>query len=227
MLDVHLPHKRFHGFWDFLIHLFTITVGLFIAVQIESCVEWRHHVHLAEEARTSLRAEITSNLNSFRGIKASVEKHRKELDEDILELQAFMAHPNDPKAQPHNLIVSFAGVSLDETAWRTAQSTGALNYMPYDEAQRYVNIYQALDQYQKASDRPMEDLGVIGGILADEMPNSKTPFTIEESVPLTRKLGEMRWHLGLLSAVVDANIELDSAFLENRTPKNNFNVDMK
>ncbi len=44
MLDVHLPHKL-HGFWEFLLHLFTITVGLLIAVQIESFVEWRHHLH--------------------------------------------------------------------------------------------------------------------------------------------------------------------------------------
>jgi glycerol-3-phosphate dehydrogenase len=49
MLDVHLPHKGIHGFWEFFIHLFTITVGLLIATQIESCMEWRHHVHVAEE----------------------------------------------------------------------------------------------------------------------------------------------------------------------------------
>jgi len=30
-----------HGFGEFLLHLFTITAGLLIAVQIESCVEWR------------------------------------------------------------------------------------------------------------------------------------------------------------------------------------------
>jgi hypothetical protein len=41
MLDVHLPHKL-HGFGEFLLHLFTISVGLLIATQIESCVEWRH-----------------------------------------------------------------------------------------------------------------------------------------------------------------------------------------
>jgi hypothetical protein len=28
MLDVHAPHERVHGFRDFLVHLFTITIGL-------------------------------------------------------------------------------------------------------------------------------------------------------------------------------------------------------
>jgi len=55
MLDIHLPHKSIRGFSEFLIHLFTITVGLLIAVQIESFVEWRHHLHLAEEARVAMR----------------------------------------------------------------------------------------------------------------------------------------------------------------------------
>ncbi len=32
MLDIHLPHKSIRGFSEFLIHLFTITVGLLIAV---------------------------------------------------------------------------------------------------------------------------------------------------------------------------------------------------
>jgi hypothetical protein len=32
MLDVHLSHKPLHGVWEFLLHLFTITVGLLIAI---------------------------------------------------------------------------------------------------------------------------------------------------------------------------------------------------
>jgi len=53
MLDVHAPHSPLHGTKEFFFHLFTITVGLLIATQIESCVEWRHmctwrrrHAHL-------------------------------------------------------------------------------------------------------------------------------------------------------------------------------------
>ena len=62
MLDVHAPHIKLHGFGEFLVHLLTITVGLLIATQIESCVEWRHHVHVAREAREALREEIELNL---------------------------------------------------------------------------------------------------------------------------------------------------------------------
>ena len=32
MLDVHPPHGKMHGVGDFFLHLFTITVGLLIAL---------------------------------------------------------------------------------------------------------------------------------------------------------------------------------------------------
>src|SRR5579863_3673394 len=114
MLDVHAPHSKLHGSKDFFIHLFTITIGLLIATQIEACVEWRHHVHLAEEARESLRVEIQQNL------------------EDLKVVQNIEAHPNEPAAQHASLSVGAHGLTLRNTAWKTAESTGALAYMPYD-----------------------------------------------------------------------------------------------
>jgi hypothetical protein len=67
MLDVHAPHKALHNVYEILLHLFTITLGLLIATQIEACMEWRGHVHLAAEARTSLRAAIAHNLEDLKG----------------------------------------------------------------------------------------------------------------------------------------------------------------
>jgi hypothetical protein len=49
MLDVHPPHKSIEGVGEFFLHLFTITVGLLIAVGIEAAVErhqaiWQGHL---------------------------------------------------------------------------------------------------------------------------------------------------------------------------------------
>ena len=82
MLDVHLPHKL-HGVSEFFLHLFTITVGLLIAVQIESFVEWRHHLHLAEEARRSLRTEIEKNLKDLKEAQPLVKIYRQKIDDDL------------------------------------------------------------------------------------------------------------------------------------------------
>jgi hypothetical protein len=45
MLDVHLPHEPIHGTRDFFLHLFTITIGLLIAIGLEAMVEAVHHRH--------------------------------------------------------------------------------------------------------------------------------------------------------------------------------------
>ena len=50
MLDVHAPHTRMQGFKDFFLHLFTITIGLLIALSLEGCVERQHHRELVAEA---------------------------------------------------------------------------------------------------------------------------------------------------------------------------------
>jgi hypothetical protein len=48
--DIHPPHQAAHRWRDIFIHLATITVGLFIALSLEGCVEWQHHRHLVREA---------------------------------------------------------------------------------------------------------------------------------------------------------------------------------
>ena len=46
MIEVHPPDEKIHGVRDFLLHLFTITIGLLIALGLEAGVERLHHHHL-------------------------------------------------------------------------------------------------------------------------------------------------------------------------------------
>ena len=65
MIDVHPPHKRIHGVGEFFLHLFTITVGLLIALALESAAEGVHHRHQRVEAETTIREEMTENRRSL------------------------------------------------------------------------------------------------------------------------------------------------------------------
>ena len=228
MLDIHLPHKSIRGFSEFLIHLFTITVGLLIAVQIESFVEWRHHLHLAEQARVALRAEIESNLKDLRGIQPGLKKWQDEIDADLAAMQRIQDHPDDLKAQHTSLAVNASGVTLDDTAWRTAQSTGALAYMPYEEAERYTNIYQAQSNLQAMEDKPMEDVAAILGLIKKfNFDKASGKITAEQAGAVAEKLGQMRVHLATGDALLRVDIEHSAAFLENRHPNGDFNSDLK
>jgi hypothetical protein len=223
MLDIHLPRK-IHGFGEFLLHLFTITVGLLIAVQIESCVEWRHHLHLAEEARVALRAEIEHNLEQLKGVQPGLKVWREQIDADLKMMQRIQDNPNDSMAQHASLTVNSSGISFPDTAWRTAQSTGALAYMPYEEAERYSSIYQAQAALLALEEKPREDVVEIVGLIDKYRfhsgPSSK--ITAEQAGALAEKFGQMRMHLADGDTLLQVAIELDEAYLENRKPRSNF-----
>lgn len=218
MLDVHLPHKGIYGFWEFFIHLFTITVGLLIATQIESCVEWRHHGHLAEEARESLRAEIQSNLNDLRRAVPGLKQWREQIDADLVEMKRIQENPDNVKNQHTILAIGFNAITLSDTAWRTAQSTGALAYMPYEEAERYASIYQAQAALMALEDKPLEDVAAINGLIAKYHFDSRQSVRIAraQASALAEKLDLMRLRLSMGSTLLEADIEHREAFLKNR-----------
>ena len=228
MLDVHPPHKRLRDVGEFFLHLFAITVGLLIAVQIESCVEWRTHKHIAAEAREALHKEIASNLTALRGAELGLKQWKAQVNDSIAALQRVIDHPNDPAAQPHHLFAGCSGITLDNTAWKTAQSTGALDYMPYEEASVYVNIYQAQEHLLSAEVSPCDDAAAILGIMAQYHVDAKgTKTTKEEAAAMANKLGEMKFHLGFGSAILDENVELNAAFVEGRKPRSDFTADFQ
>ena len=228
MLDIHPLHKHFHGIGEFLLHLVAITIGLLIAVQIESFVEWRHHVHIAAEAREALHKEIASNLKALRDAQPALKQWTAQVNDGLADMQRVVDHPTDPAAQPHRLGIGCSGFTLENTAWKTAQSTGALDYMPYEEAATYVNIYQAQEQFRQTQDPPCVDAAEIYGIVSEYHLDPKTTkVTKEEAEDMAEKFGEMQFHLGFTSAILDENIELNAAFVEGRKPRTNFTADFQ
>jgi hypothetical protein len=225
MLDVHLPHKL-HGVGEFLLHLFTITVGLLIATQIESCVEWRHHVHLAEEARAELRVEIEENLKLLKEAQPSVKLWRQQIDGDLAILQRIQEHLNVTKEQRRKFVLSSGGVDMTDTAWKTAETTGALAYMPYEEAERYSEIYQAEDQLRERARRPLEDQAAITGLLA-KFHGRYNKLTADQASEMAEKLGEMRLHVAMGDTQLQIAIEQSEAFLEHRKARADFETNLK
>jgi hypothetical protein len=229
MLEVHLPHKGIRGFSEFLVHLFTITVGLLIAVQIESCVEWRHHIHLTQEARVALRAEIEHNLKDLKDAQQGLKVWREQINNDLAVLNRIQNNPNDAKAQKSTLSINFSSISLSDTAWRTAQSTGALTYMPYEEAEQYSNIYQAQSALMALEAKPLEDTSEILGLIsrynwhdADKKIALPKKITAEQAGAVAEKLTHAQMHLLIGDLLLQGCLENSQAYLENRKPRTNF-----
>jgi hypothetical protein len=155
MLDVHPPHGPTHGARDFFLHLFTITIGLLIALSLEGCVEWQHHRHLVHEAEASLHTEIANNAKGMKDTIDDLHKQQESLKNDVTVLKYIMKNHKAPEHSSLEITYHIRG--FDDVSWKTAQSTGALSYMPYDRAQEYSDIYATQEVLQSAEQQAARD----------------------------------------------------------------------
>jgi len=137
-MDVHAPMEPLHSWRDIALHLGIVTVGLFIALSLEALVEHIHNRHLVAEARTNIREELQINHEAAQKDIGLVQQNIDTIRANIKTIHLLDSHP---KAFHASLTNSMSFDSLNDAAWRTARDTGALSFMPYDEVQRYSDIY--------------------------------------------------------------------------------------
>ena len=201
MLDVHPPHGKMHGVGDFLLHLFTITIGLLIALGLEGCVERLHHRHLVHEAETGMRREIAENAHAMPALRQQVSNERKELDANLAVLAQIKTHPT---AKPGQFSVTFRMQNFDEVTWKTAQTTGAFALMPYADANLYSTIYGTQAEVDREQRDIVTDLMRVGSFVINCAPNEvPTPTQIEA---MKQQIGMVQFRLLLLSSFLD-NLE--------------------
>lgn len=219
MLDVHPPHKAIHGVSEFFLHLFTIAVGLLIAVGIEAAVTRHEHHKLAVEARETMSAEIRQNKDRVRdALKASADQQSR-LKKNLMAIAAVQSDPNGPAAENAHMDISYNTVGLEHTAWRTAQATGALSYMSYDDAQRFSSIYEIAENFAHSEDRLPEDEARFLGLIRRYLPNGKR-LSKEGADALAEQFGVLQGHLLAIDIAARVLEEQQNAFLEGRKPNN-------
>jgi hypothetical protein len=187
-----------HGFRDFLLHLITITIGLLIALGLEGCMEWQHHRTLVHEAEAGLSGEIGRNSRTVAALQQQIKDQQKQLDDDLATLAQMRAHPTTHG----QLSFGFQMSSFDDVAWRTAQTTGAFTYMPYDDANTYSNIYDIQSHVFDAEQQVVEDVMRAASFPSTQSANwQPTSAQIDE---LTDRIGMIRMRLLLLKSFVDS-----------------------
>ena len=154
MIDVHSPHEPVLSWRDFLVHLITITIGLLIALSLEGFVEWQHHRHLVQDAEASLQAEIENNAKDMTSTFDDLHKQQSVLKQDLVVLSGIQKTHN---AHGTSLSVTFGIHGFEDVGWKTAQSTGAFSYMPYDRAQEYSDIYENQTKLQESEQQAARD----------------------------------------------------------------------
>jgi len=221
MLDVHPPHRPIEGVGEFFLHLFTITVGLLIAVGIEAAVERHQHRELAAEARDTMTAEIRKNSINVADALKEIDQEQQKLKDNLDSVRKVQLNPSDPTSRNLHLDISFNTTGLEDTGWRTAQVTGALAFMPYGESERYTSIYRVGEEFLKNQDQLSEDESRILGIIQKFHVGQGSNLTKDAADALAEQFGIWQGHLLYLKIAAKVLQEQQNAFLEGREPKHN------
>lgn len=207
MLEVHPPEHPVHGVRDFFLHLFTITVGLLIALGLENTVEWRHHVHLKHQAEETMRQELQSNKKELAEVVGAIPREQ----EAFQQIEGFLQARVDGRTPPlHSLRTGIMQVTPQNAAWQTAAATGALSFMEYDEVQKFSSAYQLQSKLERFEDDAVPPLvRLIAAIGYSPDPAKMPPAQAAESL---KDVHMAMAHLTALSSLAaDVNKAYDEA----------------
>jgi tetratricopeptide (TPR) repeat protein len=190
MLDVHAPEHGINGVRDFFLHLFTITVGLLIALGLEAGAEALHHRHQREEAEATIRREISENHDELQKLQVDIKREGENLEKAL----AFLEDLRDGKHDdPRGINLGWHSSPLQSAGWRTASDTGALIYISYERVQRFAEAYQEQQLFEDATERGLEHFEILDTYVArGQNPVAMKSADIETAIPdLRRALADL------------------------------------
>ncbi len=185
MLDIHPPEHGIHGFRDFFLHLLTITVGLFIALLLEAGVEGIHHRHQRKEAEATIRQEIQDNRAKLVKAQQIMQNEQK----SMLGVLNFLEERSQGRpGNPEGLNLSFSEGPLQDAAWRTASSTGVMNYMEYGEVERFSAAYKEQAQFETMEQQTLDEyLELDSFVVKGFDPRNVSMDDIKAAQPIVRR----------------------------------------
>jgi hypothetical protein len=152
MLDVHAPHETIHTWKAFFVHLATIVIGLLIAVGLEQTVEYFHHRQQVAEIRRSLAEERRINELLFTSACDEFRRYAPILLGSLQTLTYLRTQPHAPPSQwPGRFSFYMLTTRFQDSAWKTALQSAALEYMPRAEVRTYSDVYARLAEVSDES----------------------------------------------------------------------------
>lgn len=161
---------------------------MLIALLINGLVEWNNNRELVDQARATIRREVEANLEELAGFPDNIKRSTSELENAMRFADDLL---NKGKTDIHNLRLNFNLATLNASGWQTAERTGALAHMDYDEVQKYSELY-AMQQLFDEQQRKAVDLVATASAL---VASSFDPTTAK-----TADLAEFRRRVMLLQA---------------------------
>jgi hypothetical protein len=127
--------------------LIIVTLGVLIALSVDSVRQWMQDRTLVREAKATIIQELETNKRDLDN-KLSDENLQKKTDHALQLVDELLTAK---KSSINSFEVGFHLAELSDVSWRTAERTGALGKMAYADVQRYSQVYdlQALYMIQQ------------------------------------------------------------------------------
>ncbi len=202
MEPLETAHRKGHRLRTFLFEIFTVTVGLFIALALNDLVDWHSHRQLVRTAETSLHEEIKSNAQSLDIIRKQIATETLQLDDDLAVLSRLRAVPDGVKPPHEKVQFEFRISDFDDTAWKTAQTTNAFSYMPYKDAEEFSTLYGTQALVYQNEQRSVDAVLSAAAIVVTKP--SGAELTHDEIDETVRRIGEAKMRVAYLEALVNS-----------------------
>jgi hypothetical protein len=172
-----------------------------------------------------MREEIQGNTDSMNDAVAKLNQEDKAIANNIDILTKLLRNPKDKQAQDARIDAHFSVVGLKNTAWKTAQATGALTFMPYAEAQRYSSVYNTQQDFLDQQDKILEDEAQFVGVMR-KLDFGHRDVTPEQASAALERFGIWQAHLAYLVVAAKVSAAYDKAFLEGKEGPHEMHYDL-
>jgi hypothetical protein len=142
MVDIHPPHHAPHSFREFALQIATVTVGIVIAIGLETGVEYLRDRDLARETRANLRAELTIDLDKLKSLEETLPSELAALDKTIAYGNAYLKHTPNLKAPDVSLDRTFPLMPV--ATWDATAAVGGLRLLSFGQARAVTDAYSTL-----------------------------------------------------------------------------------
>ncbi|HEY5056128.1 MAG TPA: hypothetical protein VII58_08200 [Acidobacteriaceae bacterium] len=139
MIDIHPPAHGAITRRDFFIHLFTVILGILIAIGLEQTVEYLHQAHERRTLIENFRQECAANLRVF---DTDLDLARRDIDWDRSSLAALRnAKPQGGYVTVALLPAPKGGMHAPSRAvWSVAKSSGKVELLPENLAEVFDRV---------------------------------------------------------------------------------------
>jgi hypothetical protein len=137
-MEIHAPEKPIHSKKEFMFHMFTVVLGILIALALDGMVTWAHHRILVREARANIATELRNNKEIIEKAVPEILAREKQLQGMISTIDEVEKGRKLPTA---HVGYTFASYEIYSTAWKTAAVSGAVTHMEYDQLKAYTDAY--------------------------------------------------------------------------------------